>query len=76
MAKFNDEHGIIYDRVRKQRQNLLNINVLKNRLRETTRYGINIFAIRNALLVREKHFKLFKPKMGCYLYLHNFEIIE
>lgn len=50
MAKFNDERGIIYDRVRKQRQNLLKVNVLKSRLRETTHYGINIFAIRNAFL--------------------------
>lgn len=74
MAKFNDERGIIYDRVRKQRQNLLEINVLENRLRETTHYGINIFAIRNAFLStcvvtryrkeREKHFKLFKTKMS------------
>lgn len=74
MAKFNDERGIIYDRVRKQRQNLLEINVLENRLRETTHYRINIFAIRNAFLStyvvtryrkeREKHFKLFKTKMS------------
>lgn len=69
MAKFDDEHGIIYDRVGKQRRNLLKVNVLKNRLRETTHYGIDISAIRNALLdiegnVREEHFKSFKPKVS------------